>query len=170
VIEVIDPASLWVDARFDQISAEGLAPGLPAKVTLRSRRTRNLTGRVLRIEPRADAVTEETRAKIVFDTTPTPLPPLGELAEVTVDLNELPAAPVIPNAALRTVAGQRGVWKRVDGELTFTPVTPGRSSLDGQVQIVKGLAVGDQVVVYSERALTAKSRIHVVEHLAGATP
>lgn len=169
VIEVIDPTSLWVDTRFDQISAEGLAAGLPAKITLRSRRTQSEAGRVLRVEPRADAVTEETLAKITFDAPPAPLPPLGELAEVTVQLGELPAVPTISNAAIRTVNGQRGVWKLVDGDLAFTPVTLGRSGLDGVVQVVKGLAVGDQVVLYSEKTLTAKSRIHIVENLAGAS-
>ena len=170
VIEVIDPASLWIDARFDQISAEGLAAGLPATITLRSRRTQGEAGRVLRIEPRADAVTEENLAKIVFNTPPMPLPPLGELSEITVQLAELPAAPVIPNAAIRTVNGQRGVWKLADGDLAFAPITLGRSNLDGLVQVSKGLAAGDRIVVYSEKALNAKSRIRVVERLAGAAP
>ena len=168
VVEVIDPTTLWVDTRFDQIRAEGLATGLPAQITLRSQRTQGLSGRVLRVEPRADAVTEETLAKIVFDALPTPLPPLGELAEVTVQLGKLPAAPAIPNAAIRTVNGQRGVWKLADGDLVFTPVTLGRSNLDGVVQVVKGLSAGDQVVVYSEKPLSTKSRIHVAERLTGA--
>lgn len=170
VVELIDPASLWVDARFDQISAEGLAAGLPASITLRSRRALSVAGHVLRVEPRADAVTEETLAKIVFDAPPTPLPPLGELAEVTVHLAELPAAPSIANAAIRMVGGQRGVWKLIDGNLTFAPVELGRASLDGRVQVRQGLSVGDQVVVYSDKALSATSRIHVVEQLPGVAP
>ena len=36
VIELINPDSLWIDTRFDQISAEGLQAGLPAQVQLRS--------------------------------------------------------------------------------------------------------------------------------------
>lgn len=170
VIEVIDTASLWVDTRFDQISAEGLATGLPAKIILRSRRSQAAAGQVLRIEPRADDVTEEILAKIVFNAPPVPLPPLGELAEVTVQLGELPAAPIVSNAAIRTVDGHRGVWKLVDGGLTFAPVVLGRSSLDGQVQVVKGVSVGDQVVLYSEKALSAKSRIHIVDRLPGVAP
>jgi len=170
VIEVIDTTSLWVDTRFDQISAEGLATGLPAKIILRSRRSQAAAGQVLRIEPRADDVTEETLAKIVFNVPPVPLPPLGELAEVTVQLGELPAAPIVSNAAIRTVDGHRGVWKLVDGGLTFTPVVLGRSSLDGQVQVVKGVSVGDQVVLYSEKALSAKSRIYIVDRLPGVAP
>lgn len=170
VIEVFDPASVWVEARFDQVHAKGLAAGLPARVTLRSHLSDALPARVLRIEPRADAVTEETLAKVVLDTLPSPLPPLGELAEITVQLPALPAAPVIPNAAIRTVEGRRGVWKLLDEDLAFTPITLGRSDLDGRVQVTKGLAAGDRVVLYSEKALTARSRIHIVERLQGVAP
>ena len=46
---------------------------------------------------------------------PEPLPPVGELAEVTVDLPTLPAAPVIPNAAVRRDGDKIGVWQIVDG-------------------------------------------------------
>ena len=170
VVEVIDPTRLWVDTRFDQIGAEGLAAELPAQIVLRSRRSQPLPGRVLRVEPLADAVTEETLAKVVFDTLPVPLPPLGELAEVTVQLPALPAAPTIPNAAIRTEAGQRGVWKLSAAGLAFTPVTLGRTDLDGWVQVRQGLAEGDQVVVYSEKPLTARSRTQVVTRIPGVTP
>lgn len=57
VVEVIDPKSLWINARFDQISASGLAGGLPTLIVLRSRGGQTLKGRVLRVEPKADAVT-----------------------------------------------------------------------------------------------------------------
>lgn len=167
VIEMIDPASLWIDTRFDQISSEGLAPNLSAQITLRSRRSQALPGRVLRIEPRADAVTEETLAKVLFDSRPDPLPPLGELAEVSVQLDRLPAAPTIPNAAIRALDGQRGVWKLIDGGLHFAPIVPGRTSLDGLVQVARGLEVGDQVVLYSEKALSPGQRILVVDRLPG---
>ena len=153
--------------RQDQISAAGLAGGLPTRIVLRSRSGHTLTGQVLRVEPKADAVTEETLAKIVFAAIPQPLPPVGELAEVTVDLPALPAAPSIPNAAVQTTSGKVGVWQIVDGDLRFTPVKLGASDLNGYVQVVDGLNVGDQVVTYSEKALTAKSRIHTVDHMPG---
>lgn len=170
VVEVIDPTSLWIDTRFDQISADGLAAGLPATITLRSRQTQSLPGRVMRIEPRADAVTEETLAKIIFEMMPAPLPPLGELTEITVQLGELPAAPTIPNASLRTVNGRRGVWKLLNGDLAFVPLTLGRADLDGNVQVLKGLEAGERIVVYSDKPLSAKSRIHIVARLAGVAP
>ncbi|HEY0309836.1 MAG TPA: efflux RND transporter periplasmic adaptor subunit [Luteimonas sp.] len=170
VVELIDPTQLWVDTRFDQIGATGLAPGLPARIVLRSRPGDAMEGRVLRTEPMADPVTEESLAKVAFATPPVPLPPVGELAEVTVQLPALPPAPTLPNAAIRVVDGQRGAWKLVDGRLEFAPLLLGRGDLAGRVQVVEGLAVGDRVVVYSETALTARSRIRVTDRLPGTTP
>ena len=167
VVEVIDPKSLWINVRFDQISASGLAGGLPARIVLRSRSGQALTGRVLRVEPKADVVTEELLAKVVFDAMPQALPPLGELAEVTVDLPALPPAPTLQNAAVQRQGEQVGVWQIVGGDLRFTPVKLGAFDLDGYVQVREGLKNGDQVVVYSEKALTARSRIHVVDRIAG---
>lgn len=169
VVEVIDQRQLWVDARFDQAGAIGLAPGLPARIVLRSHSGTALEARVLRVEPKADVVTEETLAKLVFARMPQPLPPLGELAEVTVTLPALIAAPVVPNAALHRVDGEVGVWKLLDGEVAFVPVVSGASDLEGRVQIVRGLIEGDQVVVYSEKPITTHSRIKVVERLAGGS-
>ncbi|MFZ3289294.1 MAG: efflux RND transporter periplasmic adaptor subunit [Telluria sp.] len=170
VVEVIDPKSLWINARFDQISAAGLAAGLPTRIVLRSRGGQTLQGRVLRGEPKADAVTEETLAKVTFDQQPEPLPPVGELAEVTVDLPALPAAPLIPNAAVQREGDKVGVWQIVDGDLRFSPVTLGASDLNGAVQVRAGLKTGDRVVSYSEKALTARTRIHVVERIPGVSP
>jgi len=170
VVEIVDPSSLWVSVRFDQSSTLGLESGLPTQILLRSRRGEPLPGRVTRVEPRADAVTEETIAKVVFNSILDPLPPIGELAEVTVSLLATAPAPVIPNAAVQRVDGQSGVWMLVRGDLQFTPVTLGASDLDGNVQVRRGLSVGDRVVVYSAKALRARSRITVVDRIPGAAP
>lgn len=167
VVEMIDPQSLWVNVRFDQVSASGLAADLPANIVLRSRNGKSLEGRVLRVEPKADAVTEEALAKVIFDEVPSPLPPLGELAEVTIDLPALQAAPVIPNAAIQRQGNETGVWQITNGEPVFIPVKLGRSDLDGHVQALEGLKDGDQIVLYSEKALGPHSRIHVVERIPG---
>jgi len=167
VVEVIDPASLWINVRFDQLHVSGLRADLPVRIVLRSQGGPAQAGRVARVEPLADAVTEETLAKVVFDSLPQPLPPVGELAEITVALPALPVAPVVPNAAVKRVAGQLGVWLIRDNDLRFAPVTTGATDLEGRVQILEGLTAGERVVVYSTRALTSRSRIKVVERLPG---
>lgn len=170
VVELIDPNTLWVNVRFDQIRAQGLAAGLSARIALRSQAGEQRAGRVLRIEPMADAVTEETLAKVVFDQMPDPLPPVGELVEVTVTLPTLAATSITPNAAIHHIDGRLGVWQVTNGALHFTPVSLGIADLEGRVQIREGLKIGNQVVAYSENTLNEYSRIHVVDHIPGVTP
>ncbi len=169
VIQMIDPNSLWIDARFDQLGADGLAAGAPARIVLRSRAGQTLAGSVQRVEPLADAVTEETLAKIRFAQLPQPLPPVGELAEVTVELPALPARPTVPNASLQRVDGALGVWRVSEGKPVFTRVTVLGRDLDGQVQ-VDGLNAGDRVVVYSQSPLREGRRISIVDRIPGVTP
>lgn len=168
VVEMVDPKSLWVNVRFDQLSSAGLRAGLPVRIVLRSRNGQALTGHVLWVDPLADSVTEETLAKLVFDRVPQPLPPLGELAEATVALPALAEAPVIPNASIQRVNGRQGVWVIKNGGLHFTPVKLGASDLNGYVQILEGLKAGEQIVEYSQRTLTAHTRIQIVQRMPGA--
>lgn len=168
VVELIDPDTLWINTRFDQVSAHGLKPGLPVRIVLRSRAGIDMPGRVLLVEPMADAVTEEMVAKIAFDRLPVPMPSIGELAEVTVSLPALAARPVVPNASVQRVDGTLGVWTVRDGDLELVPVKLGATDLDGNIQVLEGVRRGDRVVTYSERTLTTKSRIHVVDQLKQA--
>ena len=170
VVEVVEPGSIWVHVRFDQQRARGLQALLPARVLLRSQGTEPLAGEVVRIEPVADAVTEEVLAKVRFASRPEVVPPIGELAEVTVQLAPLAAAAVVPNASVQRVDGRLGVWVVEEGRLLFTPVTLGASDLDGHVQILAGLAGGERVVVYSKKALHTTSRIKVVDRILGGRP
>jgi RND family efflux transporter MFP subunit len=170
VVEVIDPTSLWVNVRFDQLRAAGLRAGLPARVVLRSQAGHSLAGKVLRMEPVADAVTEETLAKVVFDVWPESLPPVGELVEVTVALPALPAGPAVPNASLQRVAGKLGVWLLDDNSLRFAPIKLGAIDLEGWAQVLDGLKPGARVVVYSQRILGAHTRVQRVERLPGVAP
>ncbi len=168
VVEIIDPSQLWVQTRFDQLRAQGLRAGLPARVVLRSRSGEELAGSVARVEPVADAVTEELLAKVVFSARPEPVPALGELAEVTVHLPPLPSAPTIPMACVRRVGERLGVWVVEEGGLRFVPVMLGAGDLEGVVQVREGLAPGQRVVEYSKSALSATSRVSIVDRLPGA--
>ncbi|MDP1632266.1 MAG: efflux RND transporter periplasmic adaptor subunit [Caulobacter sp.] len=166
VVEIIDPANLWINARFDQLQSTGLRAGLGARVLLRSRAGTPLAGRVVRSEPMADAVTEEVMAKIAFETPN--LPPVGELAEVTVILPPARKSLVVPSAAIHRVKGESGVWVVEGGKLRFQAATTGATDIHGAVQILSGLEQGARVVVYSQRALTARTRIRIVDRIVGS--
>ncbi len=162
VIEVVEPSSIRVTVRFDQQRAMGLQAGLQAHIVLRSLADTTLVGQIERIEPLADAVTEEILAKVRFSLLPQPLPPIGELAEVTVFPKILKAMPAVRNASLQRVDGTLGVWVvSADDRLHFVKVKTGAADLDGWVQILAGLAGGERVVAYSKKPLHTKSRIKI---------
>ncbi|CAG0959638.1 Macrolide export protein MacA [Burkholderiales bacterium] len=169
-LTLVDPKSLWINARFDQAQSGGLAPGQKATITLRSRAGLSLAGQVLRLEPLADAVTEETLAKVVFAPLPEPPPAIGELAELTVQLPPRPSAPSIPNAALSRFEGKLGVWQLAGDELKFTAVQVGDADLEGRVEVREGLRRGDRVIVYSAKPLHSGSRVTVVERVLAPGP
>jgi HlyD family secretion protein len=173
VLRLVDPTSLWVKMRIDQGRSAGLATGLPARIVLRSQASVALNGQVARVELIADSVTEERIAQVTFNA-PTAgqslSASLGELAEITLQLPTSAPSLLIPNASVQRAQGQTGVWRMQEGKPVFAPVVLGASSLDGQVQVLEGLQAGDQVVVYSQKALSADSRVQVVDALVKNAP
>lgn len=166
VLKLQEPGSLWITVRLDQGRSAGLQLGLPADVTLRSHPGKALAGKVVRVEPISDSVTEERIAKVAFDTLPQGVT-TNEMADVSLHLPGVTDALIVPNAALRHRGVKAGVWLRADGRLRFVPVKTGAEGMDGKVQIVEGLKAGDEVVVYSESDLKDDSRIKVVASLGG---
>ena len=171
VLRLMDPASLWVKLRVDQGRSAGLAPGLAARITLRSRPGETLVGKVVRVEALADAVTEERLAMVAFDALPAGASlgaSVGEMAEVSLQLPATAESLLLPNAAVVQHEGKTGVWRLKDGALEFAPVVLGVQGLDGSVQALKGLNEDDTVVLYSQSALKPGARIAVVEQLMPA--
>ena len=171
VLRLIDPASLWVRLHIDQGRSTGLVTGLPARIVLRSQPQSELTGQVARVELLADSVTEERIAQVGFAHMPAGVS-VGEMAEVTLQLPSTTSTLLLPNASIQRQQGQTGVWRLKAGRPEFVPVQLGASSLDGQVQVLQGLTAGDEVVVYSQKALSAGTRVQVVDALLkpGAQP
>ena len=164
IIEMINPKSLWINVRFDQLQTAGMKAGLSAQIALRSQSSRTFPGSVQRVEPLADRITEETLAKVVFTSLPLPIPPVGELCEVSVLLPPLPAVPVVPNASIHHIDGVLGIWTVENAKLHFVPVRTGATDQAGNIQVLSGLQSGATVVVYSKSALHAGSRITILKN------
>lgn len=169
VFKLVDPSSLWVKARFDQGRSNGLAPGLVADIVLRSSVGNPQPGKVARVELQGDSVTEERVAQIAFDALPAGVS-VGELAEVTLKLPATKNALLLPNAAIKRRSGQTGAWVLVDGSPQFAPLRLGQTSLDGQVQVLDGIKMESQVIVFSEKEITPNTRTQVVTSLTERAP
>lgn len=162
VLRVVDPASLWVRTRIDQARAGGVRAGAIAHIVLRSSARDALPGRVARVELTSDSVTEERLVQVAFERAPAEIA-LGELAEVTLMAPPATAALAVPNAAVRRVGAQEGVWVLGEGGLSFRPVRIGARALDGLVQVLDGLRAGERVIEHTERELRADDRVRVVD-------
>ena len=174
VLRLIDPGSLWIKLRIDQGRSAGLLPGLKASIVLRSQSQTSLAGSVARVELLSDSVTEEKIAQVALEQMPSAVS-VGEMAEVTLQLPATSKAVLVPGASIQRQGGATGVWRIASGKPVFTPLRLGASSLEGQVQVLEGLKAGDEVVVYSQKALTSESRLQVVDSLvkpagAGVAP
>ena len=151
VLEIADPAQFWIDVRFDQRQATGLAVGQPVAVEFRRLAGRRFAGRIERIEPTADSLTEELNAKASLEPGPLRaaglLPALGELVEVRVALAAAPGALSLPAASLRQRQGRLGVWVAGDRGLYFAPLQLGRSDGEGRVEVLGGLPAQARVLL-----------------------
>ena len=164
-LKLIEPNSLWVKVRLDQGRSRSLAAGQAASIALRSNPGMPLTGKVVRIEPLSDSVTEERIALVAFDRIPAGLS-VGEMAEVTIQTAASQTGLTLPNAAIKQTPQGAGVWKLDDGRPTFVAIELGSSSLDGWVQVLGGISSGDEIVVHSERELSEGGRVKVAQQLA----
>ncbi|MDD5296810.1 MAG: efflux RND transporter periplasmic adaptor subunit [Rhodocyclaceae bacterium] len=164
VLRMVDPTSIWVRTRLDQGRSGGLADGLRASIVLRSRPQQALPGRVARLEPLGDSVTEEKLLGVAFDAAPAGVS-LNEMAEVTLLLPGLPGVLAVPNAALHRIGEQEGVWRLKEGRVEFRPVRVGARTLDGKAQILSGLERGEVLVVHSARELQSGDRVAAVDKI-----
>lgn len=164
VLRLIDPGSLWIKLRVDQGRSAGLATGLKARIVLRSQPQSTVAGHVARVELLSDSVTEERIAQVAFDEPATGVS-VGEMAEVTLQLPATARALLVPTASVQRQGSVTGVWRMESGKPQFAPVRLGTSSLDGRTHVLEGLQTGDTVVVHSQKALSAGSRVQVVDSL-----
>jgi HlyD family secretion protein len=152
VLEIADPSQFWIDVRFDQRQAAGLAAGQPLTVEFRRLQGRRLAGVIERIEPTADSLTEELTAKVRLQ--PELLaaagfsPSLGELVEVRVALPASADALAIPAQSLRRRGAELGVWLAGANGLAFVPLQLGRQDGGGLVEVLAGLDPQAQVVLH----------------------
>ena len=164
VLRVIDPASLWVKLRVDQGRSGGLAQGLKARIVLRSQPQITHAATVARVELLGDSVTEERIAQLSFDKAARGIS-IGEMAEATIQLPSTDKSLIIPAASIQRQGASTGVWRMELGKPVFALVKVGTASLDGQIQVLDGLKLGDEIVVYSQKPLSTGARVQVVDSI-----
>lgn len=102
---VADTRLIYVRAHFDQDFSGQVRAGETATVLLRGRQNQPLHGTVLRIDPEADAATEESVAEVAFRTPPKDFE-LGQWANVFIRVAVVKDALLVPAQAILWMAGR----------------------------------------------------------------
>lgn len=163
VIQVIVPTDIWIKTRIDQKQAGMIRIGQKTAIVLRSDPQKNLTGVVERVDLISDAVTEERIVNILAAGINASI---GEQAEVTIKLPALENARFLSTTAVKRINQQDGVWVLQEGRAKFKHVHIGISTLDGRTQILDGVSNSDEVIVYSQQAIKADSKLKVVSEVS----
>lgn len=146
IVSFLDPKSLRVLAYVDEGRAGMLKIGQRATLILRSRPAERLDGRVDRIDPRSDKVTEERRVYITFDTPPGQVF-LDEQAEARIEIGTIEHGTLVPELLIRNRDGAQGtVWAVVDGRLSELRLTFGRRLADGRMEVISPIPANARIV------------------------
>lgn len=147
LMEIVDPTTLILTARFDESVLDLIKPGQRVAAHFTTDATRPLKGTVFRLHRQVDEETREFKADIKLDQTPS-----------TWALNG--RASVVVYATTRTIIlsenlisrrrGRVGVWKLEDGRAIWVPISLGYTA-SSSIQIASGLSPGDIVLAPRHR-------------------
>lgn len=152
VVDLLDPASIYVSAPMDEVDAGRLRPALPVRVTLDPLPGRQLAGTVRRVASYVLDVEQQNRTVEIEVELADPalaatlLP--GTSADVEVILEVRPAVLRIPTQAL--IEERRVLVVDPDGRLAARELEVGLRNWDF-TEVRGGLAEGDRVVLSLDR-------------------
>jgi len=143
---VIDPSSMRLEATVPSEQIGALEVGNPVEFSVRGYPGRVFTGQIERISPAADPATRQVR---IYVSVPNPGGTLvaGLYAEGRVTSSARPAL-MIPASAVQTSGANAYAMRVRAGRAEQIPVEIGlRDDASNTVEIVRGLAVGDTVLI-----------------------
>ncbi len=147
IVDLIDPASLYVDTSVPVSQLSQVRPGMAATVTTPFRPGVEFPARVAALMPNFDATSQTSSMRTDF-TGPERIAEAGAPVEVRVETASAPDAIVVPAAALFQDPGVERYHVFVvggDGRAHRTDVKVGLRDRD-RVQVTAGVKAGDLVV------------------------
>lgn len=167
---IVDPSSLRLEAQVPAEALLGLKVGTPVQFTVSGFGDERLTGRVTRIYPSVDPATRQVKILVAV---PNPRQQLvvGLFAEGRV-VSSSRKAVTVPKAAV-DLKGVRPVVVQLDsGRLKRVEVALGLEDAVAElVEVTKGLAPGDTIILGSSRSLPegTPARVQVIAERATAS-
>lgn len=167
VLQIVDHSMLWLDSQVYAQDMPFVKLGQKVTATVESIPGREFEGEVIFIAPHLDPTTRTATVRMAMPNPGLALRP-GMYATAQVNAELADDALLVPREAVIDT-GTRQVAFVAAGEGRFEPrkLKVGVSSTDGMIQILEGLAPGEQVVTSGQFLLDAESRMReaVQKHL-----
>jgi RND family efflux transporter MFP subunit len=164
IATIVDMASLEVEVDVNEAYIAKVKPGQRVESTLDAYPDWKIPSSVRTVIPTADRQKATVKVRISFDALdPRILPDMGVKVAFLAEV-EPSAAPVavvvVPTEAVRTDAGTQVIFRAVGNEVERRAVKVGATH-GGEVEILAGIAVGDDVVVAGPADLKDGQKIRV---------
>ncbi len=158
-IESIDP--LKVDFKLPEMYLAEVKPGQAIEITVDAFADKKFSGEVYAIDPLVDVNGRTIVLRAKLPNADMFLRP-GLFARVQLTLGQTDNALLVPEEALVPEGSKQFVLKVSGDQVISTEVETGLRR-SGQVEIVKGLKAGDQVVTAGQMKIRPNSKIKIVE-------
>ncbi|WP_197280791.1 efflux RND transporter periplasmic adaptor subunit [Bosea vaviloviae] len=147
ILQLIDPATVVLTARFDESAIATINPGQSARMVFVSQPGREVTGHVLRLGRLVDEETREFSVDIALDRLPANWA-LGQRGTAHVSVAAMADVLTIPKSFIARRNGKAGIWVADGGRARWREIELGTSGQD-QVEVRNGLRTGE-IVLKSE--------------------
>lgn len=176
VLQLANRSDMWIDAQVYERQLPAIKPGLKATASIAGLPERPFEAEVQFIHPHVDPTTRTALVRLLVSNEDYALRQ-GMYATVDIVTEPLADAVVVPREAVIDT-GTRQIAFIAAGGGHFEPrrVKVGFSGRDGMVQVLEGLAPGEQVVTSGQFLLDSESRLkeaiekHLNRGLAANTP
>jgi RND family efflux transporter MFP subunit len=159
VMRIADTSRLWLDARVFEKDLLHVELEQPVIAKVDGRPGETFDGRVILVHPRIDAMTRTALVRMEIENPELALRH-GMFATVFLEVEIAPQTLVVPREAIIDSGTRQIAFVALDdGHFEPRKVEMGASGDDGLVQVLSGLAPGEQVVTSGQFLLDAESRM-----------
>lgn len=159
VMRIADTSKLWLDSRVFEKDLSHVQVDQQVTAKVDGRPSESFAGRVILVHPRIDSMTRTALVRMEIDNHEFALRH-GMFATAFLEVEIAQRAIVVPREAIIDTGARQVAFVALDmGHFEPRKVEMGASGADGIVQVLSGLAPGEQVVVSGQFLLDAESRM-----------
>ncbi|GAB4184500.1 MAG: efflux RND transporter periplasmic adaptor subunit [Thalassobaculales bacterium] len=162
-----DVAKIKVEFALPEVAMGQIRPGLPITATAAAYADRAFAGTISVIDTRIDPVTRSFRVNAEFDNRDEILRP-GMFLAIGLTLSAKENAVLVPEEAVVPLGSSMFVFVVADGRAERREVTLGIRR-QGEIEILSGVAGGEQVVVQGVQKVRDKQPVQVIRPAGPAT-